>query len=256
MPRLFEIPDEIRNLPDPPPIAAIARLEAYQVKVDCINYPIVFGITGVCVGVLCALLALKSKAIGTVLAGLLGGVLGAVGAYLAAIVAGMTRSASGSDIVLIGITLDAMKQGILNQACIWGLMGLGIGIGIGVAVQGGIGAVKGGLAGLLGGAFAALIFTFGVAIIAPNSSTNHVFPLATSEQIALSASRPFALAALSASASDRERKRFVSDGVAASFRSIRILSLPRTSSLVAPIERDDLAPFHIELQSVKHWPQQ
>ncbi len=155
-------------------------------KVDCINYPIVFGITGVCVGVLCAILALKSKAIGTVLAGLLGGVLGAVGAYLAAIVAGMTRSASGSDIVLIGITLDAMKQGILNQACIWGLMGLGIGIGIGVGVQGGIGAVKGGLAGLLGGAFAALIFTFGVAIIAPNSSTNHVFPLATSEQIALS----------------------------------------------------------------------
>ncbi len=35
------------------------------------------------------------------------------------------------------------------------------------------------------------------------------------------------------------------------FDRIRILSLPQTSSLVAPIERDDLAPFHIELQSVK-----
>jgi len=204
---IFEIPDEIKTLPDPPPLKLIERLESYQLWVDCLNYPILFGITGLLVGFLAAALIAWERKVQLVLPGFLGAIGGAVGAVLCSMMASRTRANSGSDINFLGIPIDAMMQGILGQIFIWGLMGLGIGAGIGLllpriywirgnqrsssGVAEGIelslpkrnSALQTMIAGLAGGSLGALLFVFGTAILAPTSSTNHVVPRAMSEQI-------------------------------------------------------------------------
>ncbi|HUP82443.1 MAG TPA: hypothetical protein VM260_28070 [Pirellula sp.] len=182
---IFLIPDEILNIPSPPPVALIAKLEAYQLRVDCQNYPIVFGLMGLSIGATCAMFALQGRILGVALTSILGGILGAAGALLCAMIVGNSRATAGSDIVLVGITIDSLAQAIIGQACIWGLMGCGVGAGIGLTTQGFFGALKVACAGLWGGAFGALVFVVGAAVLAPNSSSNHVVPLPIQEQIAL-----------------------------------------------------------------------
>jgi len=180
---IFEIPDEIKTLPDPPPLKLIERLESYQLWVDCLNYPVLFGITGFLAGFLAASMIAWDRKVPLVLSGLLGAIGGAVGAVLCSMMASRTRAKSGSDINLAGIPIDAMMQGILGQIFIWGLMGLGIGAGIGLSLPKRNSILQTMLAGLAGGSLGALLFVFGTAILAPTSSTNHVVPRAMSEQI-------------------------------------------------------------------------
>ncbi len=180
---LFEIPDEIRNLPDPPPLKLIERLEAYQLWVDCLNYPIIFGITGLSVGLLATAMIARGRPLPLVLSGALGAVGGALGAILCSMMSYRTRVNSGSDMNVLGIPIDAMMQGILGQIFIWGLMGLGVGAGVGLSLSKRNSVLQTMFAGFAGGSVGALLFVFGTAILAPTSSTNHVVPRAMLEQV-------------------------------------------------------------------------
>ena len=180
---IFSVPFEVSNLPSPVPLAALEKLEAYQYRVDCQNYPIVFGLTGLVVGIVSALLAMKTPLRGMILAGVLGGTLAAIGGLLAAMLVKSIRTTAASDIVIAGITIDSMMQAILTQAAIWGLMGLGVGAGMGIAGGGLVTGMKAALSGMLGGIFAAMAFVILAAVIFPTSSSSHVVPLAFLEQV-------------------------------------------------------------------------
>ena len=180
---IFSVPFEVSNVPSPTPAPALEKLEAYQFRVDCQNYSIVFGLTGLAVGFVCALLALKDQVKGMILAGALGGIFSAIGGFQAATFVKTIRQTGAGDIVIMGITLDSMVQSILAQAAIWGLMGLGVGTGIGIAGGGLMTGIKAGISGFVGGVFAAAAFIIFSAFAFPASSSSYVVPLALVEQV-------------------------------------------------------------------------
>jgi hypothetical protein len=183
---LFRIPEEVAILPDPPPIAAIEKLEAYQFDVDNKNYGIAFAITGTLV----ALFALASsfgvkRPVKMVIASILGASMGALGAVLCNIVTTKTRAVGGNDVIWLGVKLDSMGQALLAQIFLWGLIGLATGIAVGLAGKGVSGAMKAGVSGLLGGALGSVLFLVVYATLYPTSSSNHVVLQSIGEQIGL-----------------------------------------------------------------------
>jgi F0F1-type ATP synthase assembly protein I len=183
---LFTIPENVAILPDPPPIAAIEKLEAYQFDVDNKNYGIAFAITG-------ALIALFSTASSfgvkrpfrMIVPVLLGASMGALGAVLCNIVTTKTRAVGGNDVIWLGVKLDSMGQALLAQVFLWGLIGLATGIAVGLTGKGLSGAIKAGISGLLGGALGAVLFLVVSATLHPTSSSNYVVLKSTAEQIGL-----------------------------------------------------------------------
>ncbi len=180
---IYTIPFEVSNVPSPVPAPALEKLEAYQYRVDCQNYSIVFGLTGLAVGIVCALAALKDQVKGVIFAGALGGILSGVGGMQAAMIVKTIRQTGAGDIVILGITFDSMTQSILAQAAIWGLMGLGVGAGIGIASGGTMAGIKIAIFGFVGGVFAAAAFIVLSAFAFPASSSSFVVPLAFMEQV-------------------------------------------------------------------------
>lgn len=179
---IFVVPPEIAILPDPPPTAAVMKLEAAQYLVDVKNYSIIFGLVGLFLGTACAGFAFAGRHPRRIIAtGLLGAIGCVAGIVLCNLVVSRMRSSGGNDLVLVGYALDHLKQSILAQACLWGLTGLGIGIGLARDVKS---ALTAGVSGLVGGMLSGLLYTTGVAFFLPNVRTYYVFPHAPGEQFA------------------------------------------------------------------------
>ncbi len=52
---LFVVPEDIAILPDPPPTAAVVKLEKAQFAVDAKNFSVLFGLIGAVFGAACVL---------------------------------------------------------------------------------------------------------------------------------------------------------------------------------------------------------
>ncbi len=180
---IYEVPPEIAILPDPPPTEKVLELEKAQYAVDRQNFSIVFALTGAVLRACCAGFAFGAKALRPLLiAAIAAAALGVVGANLSNELFTKIRLTSGSDRVLLGITLDSMKQTILGYSSLWGLIGLGVGIGVG-AFRGGAKMVTAGIAGLAGGLVIAMLYVLIVGQLLPNATMSHVFPPDTSSQV-------------------------------------------------------------------------
>ncbi len=174
---IFVVPDDIAILPDPPPTAAVMKLEAAQYAVDAKNFSVLFGLIGAIFAAACALCAFGTRSISAVALGALSSaILGVVGANFSNWMFTRLRSTSHGDIVVMGITLDSMMQVIIGYGVLWGLIGLGVGIGIG-SVKSRSKTVSAGVAGFVGGVLAAMVYVMLVAQVTPNATMSHVFPL-------------------------------------------------------------------------------
>lgn len=182
---IFEVPEEIALLPSPPPNEAVQKLEEYLYAVGIKNYAIALGVMGLSIGVCCAAFTVARRhPLSLVLSGLLGAALAAVGGVLCHTMVTHTRLTGANDLNIFGIVLDSMKQAILAQASVWGLLGLGVGAGLGLGARGMSAAIKSGISGMLGGVAAATIFLFASAFLFPNTNSNDVWPKPIAEQIA------------------------------------------------------------------------
>lgn len=180
---IFEVPPEIALLPDPPPTEALVALEKAQYAVDSQNFSITFGLTGAVLGACSAVFAFGAKGLRPLLIGAIAAAaLGVVGANLSNEIFTKFRWGGGNDRVVLGITLDPMKQAMLGYASLWGLIGLGVGIGIG-ALRGGAKMVTAGIAGLAGGFVTAMLYVIILGQLSPNASMSQVFPPNTSAQV-------------------------------------------------------------------------
>ncbi len=194
---IFVVPEDVAILPDPPPIAAIEKLEAYQFVVDNKNYSLVYAAVGACIGACTAFSIFGARGIlATVLTAASGGMAAALGAILCNIVVTHTRSIGGNDIHLIGLALDSMAQAIIAQGALWGLLGLGVGLGLGLFAKGIPTGVKGGFCGMVGGAIGTTLYLLVSAYALPISSSNHVTPKSTFEQIAIMLTASFFICAV------------------------------------------------------------
>ena len=174
---IFTVPEEIAILPDPPPTAAVLKLEKAQFAVDAKNFSIVFGTIGTILGAAIVLFAFGTRSIKAVANGAVSSALLAIaGANLSNWMFTNLRSTSNSDMLLMGITIDAMTQTIIGYALLWGLIGLGAGLGMG-SVRSVSKSISAGVAGFLGGTLAAMIYVLLVAQFTPNAAMSYVFPL-------------------------------------------------------------------------------
>jgi len=173
---IFTVPEEIAIIPDPPPTAAVLKLEKAQFAVDAKNFSIVFGTIAAVLGAAIVLFAFGFRSIKAVFLGAIAAAsLGVVGVNLSNWMFTNLRSTSNSDMLLMGITIDSMTQTIIGYAALWGLVGLGAGIGVG-SVRGVGKAISAGVAGLLGGTLAAMVYVLLVAQFTPNTTMSFVFP--------------------------------------------------------------------------------
>ncbi len=179
---LFVVPEDIAILPNPPPTAAVLKLEKAQFSVDTKNFSILFGLIGAVFGASCALFTFGTRSIKAVIVGAFAaGALGVVGANLSNLIFTRLRATSNGDLLVLGLKIDGMTQNILGYGVLWGLIGLGVGIGIGSARTVGKSVVAG-TAGLVGGLLAAMVYVLLVAQLTPNAVMSHVFPLDITSQ--------------------------------------------------------------------------
>jgi ABC-type uncharacterized transport system permease subunit len=110
-----------------------------------------------------------------VIAALASAALGCVGANLSNWMFTNLRLTSGKDLLIMGITLDGMKQTIVGFASLWCLIGLGVGIGVGAMHSVGKSLVAG-IAGFCGGALAAMMYVVLTMQLSIGATMNRVFP--------------------------------------------------------------------------------
>lgn len=179
---IFVVPEDIAILPDPPPTAAVLKLEKAQFSVDAKNFSILFGLIGAVFGASCVLFTFGIRSIKAIVIGAIAaGALGVVGANLSNLMFTRLRASSNGDLLVMGLKIDSMMQNILGYGVLWGLIGLGVGIGIGSVRTFGKSVVAG-TAGLVGGLLAAMVYVLLVAQLTPNAVMSHVFPLDITSQ--------------------------------------------------------------------------
>ena len=173
---IFVVPEDIAILPDPPPTAAVVKLEKAQFAVDAKNFSVLFGLIGATFGAACVLCAFGTRSIkAAAISGLAAASFGVVGANFSNWMFTRLRATSHGDLTVLGVKLDSMMQVILGYGVLWGLIGFGVGVGIG-SVRTGKSLVAG-VAGFFGGFLAAMVYALLVAQLTPNATMSHVFPV-------------------------------------------------------------------------------
>ncbi len=179
---LFVVPEEIVNFPEQSPRWMYERLDIVKNQVEEKNLMLIFGIVGAIFGVSSVLLSFGARAGKALIIALLASAaLGILGAAMSNEMFHRIRATSGKDVVLMGITLDAMKQAIVGYALLWGLIGLGTGVGIG-SVRGAGKALVAGISGLLGGVLGAMLYVILTAQFMVGVTMNRVLPYNLSGQ--------------------------------------------------------------------------
>lgn len=174
----FVLPPEIASVVlEFAPFSAQLDLEKAEFVVDGKNFSVFFAIIGGILGVSCVLFSFGTRSVtAIVVAVVCAAAMGCVGANLSNWMFTNLRQTSGKDLVIMGVTLDNMGQTIVGYASVWGLIGLGVGLGVGSAR--GIGkSLVGGIAGLCGGALAAMTYVVLTAQFSIGTTMNRVLPI-------------------------------------------------------------------------------
>ena len=174
---VFVVPEEIGNVPEASPLWLYERHDKAKFEVDGKNFSIVFGLIGAIFGASCVVFSFGARSVYAIAIAVVGSAaLGVMGANLSNWMFNNLRETSGKDLLIMGITLDSMRQTILGYSLLWGLIGLGVGLGFG-SVRGVGKSLVAGISGLCGGFLGALIYVFLTAQFSVGASMNRVFPL-------------------------------------------------------------------------------
>ena len=173
---IFVVPVEIATFPEQSPVWLYERLDNAHYEVDSKNFSIVFGVIGAIFGASCVVFSFGARSVYAIVVAIVGtATLGCVGANLSNWMFHNLRETSGTDLLIMGIALDGMRQTILGYALLWGLIGLGVGLGIGAVRSVGKSLVAG-ISGLCGGVLGALLYTVLTAQLSIGTTMNRVFP--------------------------------------------------------------------------------
>ena len=173
---IFVVPPEIAFLPETAPLSAQLNLEKVQYVVDGKNFSVLFGVIGAIFGASCVVFSFGARSVYAIVIAVVGtAAMGCVGANLSNWMFHNLRETSGTDLLIMGIALDGMRQTILGYALLWGLIGLGVGLGIG-AVRSVVKSLVAGISGFCGGVLAALLYTVLTAQLSRGTTMNRVFP--------------------------------------------------------------------------------
>jgi hypothetical protein len=180
---IFVVPIEIAVFPEQSPVWLYERLDKANFEVDGKNLSIVFGVIGAIFGASCAVSSFGTRSVkAIVIASVAAAALGVLGANLSNLMFNHLRATSGKDLLVMGITLDAMKQTVLGYSLLWGLIGLGVGIGIG-SIRGLGKSLVAGIAGLCGGVLGAMLYVVLTAQFSIGTTMNRVLPNANTSQV-------------------------------------------------------------------------
>ena len=173
---IFVVPPEIAILSETGPLSEQLELEEAQYVVDGKNFSIVFGVIGAIFGASCVVCSFGARFVYAIVIAVVGSAaMGVVGANLSNWMFNNLRETVGVDLLIMGITLDGMRQTILGYALLWGLIGLGVGLGVG-SVRGVGKSLVAGISGLCGGALGAMIYVIVTAQLSIGTTMNRVFP--------------------------------------------------------------------------------
>ena len=179
---IFVVPVEIATFPEQSPLWLYERLDKANFDVDGKNFSIVFGVIGAIFGASCVVFSFGARSVyAIVIAVVASAAMGVVGANLSNWMFNNLRATSGKDLLIMGITLDGMRQTILGYSLLWGLIGLGVGLGIGSVRSVGKSLVAG-ISGLCGGVLGALLYVFLTAQFSIGTTMNRVFPADNTSQ--------------------------------------------------------------------------
>lgn len=173
---IFHVPPEIAFVPETAPLEAQLNLEKAEFVVDGKNFSVFFAIIAAILATCCVVFSFGARSLSVIaVAVLVSAVLGCIGANLSNWMFTNLRLTSGKEFVIMGITLDGMKQTLVGFASLWCLIGLGVGIGVGTMHSVGKSLV-GGIAGFFGGALAAMMYVVLTMQFSIGTTMNRVFP--------------------------------------------------------------------------------
>ena len=179
---VFVVPIEISVFPEQSPQWLYDRLDKANFEYDGKNYSIVFGIIGAILGASCVLFSFGARSVKTiVIAVVASSALGVLGANLSNLMFYRLRAISGQDMLVMGVSLDGMKQSILGYALLWGPIGLGVGIGIG-SIRGFGKSLIAGISGLCGGVLGAMLYVILTAQFSVGTTMNRLLPYSNTSQ--------------------------------------------------------------------------
>ena len=179
---IFVVPVEIATFPEQSPLWLYERLDKANFDVDGKNFSIVFGVIGAIFGASCVVFSFGARSVYAIVIAVVGSAaMGVVGANLSNWMFNNLRATSGKDLLIMGITLDGMRQTILGYSLLWGLIGLGVGLGIG-SVRGVGKSLVAGISGLCGGVLGALLYVVLTAQFLIGTTMNRVFPADNTSQ--------------------------------------------------------------------------
>ena len=179
---IFVVPVEIATFPEQSPLWLYERLDKAQYEVDGKNLSLVFGVIGAIFGASCVVFSFGARSVLAIVIAVVGSAgAGVVGAQLSNSMFNHLRTNSGKDILLMGISLDGMKQAVIGYSLLWGLIGLGVGLGIG-SVRGVRKSLVAGVSGLLGGALGAMLYVVLTAQLSIGTMMNQVLPFGATNQ--------------------------------------------------------------------------
>ena len=179
---IFIVPVEIATFPEQSPLWLYERLDKAKFDVDGKNFSIVFGVIGAIFGASCVVFSFGARSVyAIVIAVVASAAMGVVGANLSNWMFNNLRATSGKDLLIMGITLDGMRQAVLGYSLLWGLIGLGVGLGNGSVRSVGKSLVAG-ISGLCGGVLGALLYVVLTAQFSIGTTMNQVLPISNRSQ--------------------------------------------------------------------------
>lgn len=173
---IFLVPPEIAFVPETAPLEAQLKLEETEFIVDGKNFSVFFAIIGAILAICGVVFSFGARSVLViVIAALVSAALGCAGGNLSNWMFTNLRLTSGKDLLILGITLDSIKQTIVGFASLWCLIGLGVGIGVGAMHSVGKSMVAG-ISGFCGGALAAMMYVVLTMQFSIGTTMNRVFP--------------------------------------------------------------------------------
>lgn len=175
----FRIPNELADLP------ATAAQEKLEEK-DRVTRRVVVRNSSVSVALLAGIVALalagcasrrhSNVVVGVAVGAIVGGLCGAIGGAAGELLLGQLRPVPVT-------SLPLMAKTILTHLAVWIVGGLGSGIAVGLALRKAIGVAQPALAGALGGAVVALVYSPLGAIAFPLNETDRIVPTGTGNAV-------------------------------------------------------------------------
>lgn len=176
---VFDIPEELKNLPSPQPSHLAVQAERAQIQADRWNATLLAAILGMTVaGAVATAECLLGGRVAAawwriLVSGLVAGLVGAAGGLSASLLLESPQ-------LLVG--MSPLARTISVQCLGLGLAGLGIGLGVG-ATGGGRVLLNAAVGGALAGVLAGFVYPTGMGYLLPTAQTERVVPLEPTSQL-------------------------------------------------------------------------